>query len=92
MNDHVCDRKGAPKRVTDESDDEPITYSTCSVCGKPQAFNARTQQLIAKLALLSAEDRELIARLVNRFASAQPVASEARSRAAMLIAYLKRRH
>jgi hypothetical protein len=94
VNDHICDRKGPPEKIIDESGDEPIARicPTCSVCRKPQVFNARTQQIIAKLSLLSAEDRELIARLVDRFASTQPAATEVRSQAATLIAYLKQRH
>lgn len=93
MNDHVCDRKGPPEKGIDESGDEPSSciYATCSVCGKRQASKARTQQIIAKLALLSEEDRELIARVVDRFASTQP-AAELRKQAVTLIEYLKRRH
>ena len=38
LSDHVCNRKGPPAKVIDESGDEPITaiYPTCSVCDKPQ--------------------------------------------------------
>ena len=96
MNDHTCDRKGPPDRFIDKSGDEPITriyiYPTCSVCGKPQVFNARAEQIIAKLSLLSAEDRELVARLVDRFASAHSPATEVRNQAATLIAYLRQPH
>ena len=37
---HVCDRRGRPERVVDESRDPPITglYPACSVCGVPQVF------------------------------------------------------
>jgi hypothetical protein len=37
---HVCDRRGRPERVVDESTDPPIAgiYPTCSVCGVPQVF------------------------------------------------------
>jgi hypothetical protein len=40
VSEHVCDRKGRPERVVDESLDPPITgiYPTCSVCGTPQPF------------------------------------------------------
>ena len=38
MDDRICDRKGPPAKVIDESGDEPMTciYPTCSVCGVPQ--------------------------------------------------------
>jgi hypothetical protein len=36
MADHICDRKGAPMKVIDNSVDESNTRidPTCSVCGK----------------------------------------------------------
>lgn len=42
---HVCDRRGRPERVVDESYEPQITglYPTCSVCGKPQVFAAQSQ-------------------------------------------------